>query len=352
MTVADLCNEYLGHHEERRDKGEISPRTFQTLYATCANIVKALGKTRTVASLSPDDFAKLRAKLAETRKAVALRNEMQRCRGVFRFAMENGLVHDPIRYGNKFEKPKLKQVRREEREAKEKHGSRMLQADEIRQLLGEAKQPLKAMILLACNYGFGQADLSSLPLSAIDLDRGIIEYPRRKTEVDRICPLWPETVEAIRDWLPNRPKPKNKADSRLLFLTVRGNPFVKTTKSGAPIDGIGQEFSKVLRRLSLKRRGVGFYALRHSFRTVADETLDPVAIDLIMGHVDASMASHYRERIGEDRLRKVTEHVRAWLFPPDEKRPEDYTDESKGRAGSPDPSDEDEEPPTLRLFAG
>ena len=63
-----------------------------------------------------------------------------------------------------------------------------------------------------------------------------------------------------------------------------------------------------------RRNGLGFYTLRHVFRTVADEVRDPVAIDLIMGHTDPPMAGHYRERISDARLKAVTEHVRAWLF--------------------------------------
>jgi hypothetical protein len=33
-----------------------------------------------------------------------------------------------------------------------------------------------------------------------------------------------------------------------------------------------------------------------------------------MGHADASMAAHYRERIEDQRLVDVVNHVRAWLF--------------------------------------
>jgi hypothetical protein len=47
---------------------------------------------------------------------------------------------------------------------------------------------------------------------------------------------------------------------------------------------------------------------------VADETLDFPAIDLIMGHARDDMASVYRERISDERLRAVTDHVWGWLF--------------------------------------
>jgi hypothetical protein len=52
------------------------------------------------------------------------------------------------------------------------------------------------------------------------------------------------------------------------------------------------------------------------FRSVADAARDAPAVDLVMGHNDPSMAAHYRERIEDERLKAVTDHVRAWLFPP------------------------------------
>ena len=53
-------------------------------------------------------------------------------------------------------------------------------------------------------------------------------------------------------------------------------------------------------------------------------TRDFPAIDLVMGHVPddgggrtpfaVKMSARYRERIGDDRLAAIAEHVRMWLF--------------------------------------
>jgi hypothetical protein len=54
--------------------------------------------------------------------------------------------------------------------------------------------------------------------------------------------------------------------------------------------------------------------LRLTIRTVAYATKDRVAVGSITDHARYHMASTYRERIGDDRLRAFTEHVRRWLF--------------------------------------
>ena len=69
-----------------------------------------------------------------------------------------------------------------------------------------------------------------------------------------------------------------------------------------------------MKETGVHREGIGFYTLRHVFRTIADEARDPVAIDLIMGHADRSMGATYRERINDDRLQTVVDVVHAWLF--------------------------------------
>ena len=47
--------------------------------------------------------------------------------------------------------------------------------------------------------------------------------------------------------------------------------------------------------------------------TIGGDSRDQVAVDAIMGHSRDDMASVYRERIDDNRLRAVVERVRKWL---------------------------------------
>jgi integrase len=123
--------------------------------------------------------------------------------------------------------------------------------------------------------------------------------------------MWPETVEAMQEALAERKEPKDPADAGLVFITKRGYPWHKD----APDSPVAKETAKLLKELSKNsRKGLGFYTLRHTFRTVADEARDQPAADYIMGHEVQHMSSVYRETISDERLRAVAEHVRRWLF--------------------------------------
>ncbi len=292
---------------------EIAPRTFAEYRSTTDRLVRVLGKERLVDDLAANDFERLRADIAETRGPVALGNEVQRVRSIFKLAYDNGLIDKPIRYGQGFNKPSRKVLRK----AKAANGNRMFEAAEIRKMLGAAPQPLRAMILLGVNCGFGNADCGTLPLRAVDLDAGWINYVRSKTGIERRCPFWAETVESLREAIAERPTPKDKRHADLVFVTKYGGPWAKDT----PDSPVTKETRKLLDKLGLHRPGLGFYALRHSFRTAAAESRDFRAIDLIMGHADNSMAGHYRERIDDTRLQAVVDHVHQWLFESDRPTP-------------------------------
>ena len=162
-----------------------------------------------------------------------------------------------------------------------------------------------------------------MPIKALDLKAGWLDYPRPKTAVLRRCPLWPETVAAVREAIEQRPRPKSHDHAGLVFVTKYGKPWGTRTVSKPDAKGmvrknaddpVCKEFSKLLVILKLKRPGLSFYGLRHTFETIGGDSRDQVAVDAIMGHARDDMASVYRERIEDARLLAVTEHVRKWLF--------------------------------------
>jgi integrase len=256
--------------------------------------------------LASDDFETLKASIAKTRGAVALGNEIQRVRVVFKYAHDAGLIKEPMRYGPMFKRPSRRVMRLQ----RSKQPPKMFEAEDVQTLLDNATPQLKAMILLAVNCGFGNNDCATLPMRAMDLDAAWIDFPRPKTGIHRRCPLWPETVKAMQGVLAHRRQPKDKDHAGLVFITAALGSYAKQTTDNP----IAKEFAKLVQANGLKQHGRGFYSLRHTFRTIADGTRDQPAVDSIMGHADESMAARYRERIDDARLRAVADYVHAWLY--------------------------------------
>jgi integrase len=222
---------------------------------------------------------------------------------VFEFCHENGLIDKAVRYGSEFVKPGTATMRRHRAAAAPK----MFEAPEVRRPLEKADPTLKAMILL------GNHDLSTLPLSALDLDRGWLTFARPKTGVARRAALWPETVGAIRTVMESRPKPEGFDAVGCVFLTARGMVPVRNTEKSRT-DNISLRFANLLNRLGLRREGAGFYDLRRTFRTIADGARDPVASDVIMGHADHTIGGHYRQRVDNARLAFAMRHEDGLVF--------------------------------------
>jgi integrase len=304
-TVKDAVNGFLNSKKELVESGELSPRTM-TDYEEAALLLAAhVGKTRVLTDLDQEDFASLRSKMSKRWGPHRVGKTIQCIRCLLKHAYEAGLVAAPIRLGPGFKRPSKKTMRKHRAE----QGAKLFTAEEIRRLLDAAGPQLKAMILLGINCGFGNSDCGQLPQSALDLEGGWLTFPRPKTGIDRRCPLWPETVRAIRDALAKRPEPKDAADAALVFITRCGDGWSKDV-ADSPIT---KEMRKLLDKLGINGHR-NFYALRHSFRTIADGAKDQPAADHIMGHEVAHMSSVYREGIADERLKAVADHVRRWLY--------------------------------------
>jgi integrase len=303
-----LCNHFLHTKRKLVEAGELTERTWQDYAATAALLLAHFGRTRLVADLGPDDFVKLRAELAKTRGPVTLGNEIIRIRVILKYAADFGIIAAPIAsLKTTFKKPSAKTVR-QSRAAK---GVRMFEPAELVRILKAAKLPLKCWVLLGINCGFGNADCGRVPVEALDLDGGWSNYHREKTGILRRAKLWPETIAALREWLAIRPQPADEEAGKLVFLSPEGASLF-SIKTGVT-QAVGKGITRVLKALKIKGCK-NFYALRHTFETVAGESRDQAAVDHVMGHVRNDVASAYRELISDERLAAVAATVREWLY--------------------------------------
>jgi integrase len=205
-TVKDVVNAFLNFKKGRLESGELSPRTFHGYKEITDLLIKHLGKGRLVADLRPEDFSSLRRKVAKKWGVHGLSRFVQGVRSVFKHAYDARRIERPLHFGPDFARPSKKTMRLH----RTKQGPKLFTAQEIRRLIDAALTPVRAMLLLGINCGMGNSDCANLPLRAVDLDGGFIDFPRPKTGIARRCPLWPETVSAIKEALSKRPKAKSE----------------------------------------------------------------------------------------------------------------------------------------------
>jgi integrase len=307
LTVKDVANAFLNAKQASVNARELSQRSWDDYKEASDLLVGHMGKGRLVSDLSQDVFASLRTKMVKRWGPHRLKKFVQIVRSVFKYAFDADMIERPVRFGPGFKRPTNEVLRRH----CTARGPKLFTAEEVRRLLDAARPQIRAMALLGINCGFGNADVGTLPLTALDLDGGRVNYPRPKTGIDRRCPLWPETVAAVREALASRPRPKSVEYGGLVFLTAKGGCW----HTGTTENPLSHEMGKLLKGLGISGRGgLNFYGLRHTFRTIANEVKDQPAIDHVMGHARDDMASVYRERISDERLKAVTDHVRRWLF--------------------------------------
>ena len=201
LTVKELADRFLTSKRHQLDICEISARSFKDYFEICQRIADVFGKDRPISDLMPVDFEHLRAEFASTHGPARLAKDITVSRMMFKYGAENQLLERPVVFGSAFKVPK-KAIRLR---ARRRNGRKDFDAEELRRIIDEAPEPVRTMILLGINGGFGQSDIAGLPLSAADLDNGWIHYPRPKTEVDRRISLRPQTVEALRKAIAKRP---------------------------------------------------------------------------------------------------------------------------------------------------
>jgi integrase len=309
LTMRDLVNYFLTSKKRKIEGGELEQRTWDDYDDICKKVLQVLGKTRRVDNLRPTDFEKLRAKFAKTHGPVTLNSDIRRAKVLFNFASTKELIDRPVRFGDGFQRPTVAVLRK----ARQAKGPRMYSAEDLGRIIDKAGVQMKAMILLGINCGFGNNDCAKLTFKPLSLETGWITFGRPKTGIGRRCPLWRETIDALKAAIADRYNPADDAHVDRVFITK-----FKGTWDGKGRDNpISKEMVKILKELKLHRPGLSFYALRHTFQTIGGKTRDREAVSAIMGHVEDSndMSAAYNEEPVEDaRLLAVTDHIHQWLF--------------------------------------
>ncbi len=328
LTVGNLCNLFLESRERRVATGELAQCTFDDYLVVAASVIEKLGRGAAVEHLRPADFAELRAHLAKGCNLKTLEGRIACARAIFNHADRNGMLNTPLSklWGTEFSKPSKSALHKLKNET-----TRLFDAAEIWRLLNAASATMQAMIWLGINGGMGNTDVAKLRFDHLDLKAGWLTMARSKTGKPRRFPLWPETVKALEAAIEHRPTHKNATDADLVFVTKYGNSWIPKAKDNP----ISKEFDKVRVATGITAKGKTFYTLRHTFQTIGDETRDFVAVSAIMGHAASSISDHYRERIGDDRLQAVVNHVRGWLLkakPKRQAKPKARTSSRKGGA--------------------
>lgn len=351
--LADIINGYLTDKKILVDVGKLTGRSFDEYRRTCGLVIKTFGRSRSIETLTSDDFRQLYRVLSDRYGLVRLGNEIQRVKMIFKWGQDEGKIQRTIPFGQLFRKPSKDDIKKQR--DKREHGQTFT-AEELRRVLDAlAGKPvavegqdepvtltpnptLRAMVLLGINAAYGQSDCARLLSRTIDLEGGWAKSSRPKTGADRGAKLWPETVAAIREALAVRPGPRDPADKGLLFLTSKGKRWVresvtyergafpsdpkdwtdehrqKMAKLSFRTDLIGNAFGKVLKSLGINGRR-GFYNLRHTAASIADQTGDRIAVQYLMGHKDQTMTGNYVHSAPFcARMEIIATYIRTWLF--------------------------------------
>lgn len=317
LTVQQMVWGFLADRRLKVEAGEMEETSWKDYERHGNRMIKVFGPHTPVEDLTPEDFQRYRAALQKTHKSLSsLKSDLTRAKTFFNWAGPGsngqGYIDRLPRFGSAMKPPTRAALLRERQE----RGTRVLSAEQIRALLSAAEEKheggakLKAMILLGINCAFGNTDCAKLTRGTVDLDAGWATFPRPKTGQPRRNPLWPETVAALRAVLAGRKPPRDPAAAHRIFVTKFGQPFTPSA--------IGLEFEKLAEKVGMSRQEADFYDLRRTCISVGLQARDRDAVRAISGHqqrTDDMLGVYDWMPVSDDRLRRVTDHVRAWLRP-------------------------------------
>lgn len=160
--------------------------------------------------------------------------------------------------------------------------------EEIRILFNTCTPVERVILLLGLNCAFGAAEIGCLRKGFIKFETNEIDGIRFKTLVDSRHKLWPETSKALKWELARRETlPQLEEHSEIVFLSNRGLPLWKKTKSGNASNGIARRWNSLMKRVRKDHpefRVISFGKLRKTAAIRVLELADATTASLILAH--------------------------------------------------------------------
>jgi integrase len=192
---------------------------------------------------------------------------------------------------------------------------RWFKREELALLWKHAAPTTRVYILLGLNCAFGVAELVTLRLDEINLDRGIIDRMRQKTGVRGRWYLWNETLAALK-WYLKVARPQS--DSPYVFLARSGRPLCEVNKTGHKNNNIGRAWSRLFesaRREQPDLEWRSFNKLRKTGPNWVRKHFGDEPAELFLSHkTRAAMLDHYADTAFR-RLRRPLLVFRKFLSP-------------------------------------
>ena len=258
MTLKQLCDPYLDYQNSRVLVGAITAKHYNDLIDSLGKFMAFLGQGCRIESISTLDLQNYKRKLQSAYASVDRQNlHIGLMKAMFHWARKNDVLESI---------PNIDAISKDRIVHKEMY---TFNPQQIKKLLSTPDVKMKAMIWLGLNCGFGCTDCSRLQWKDLDFKNNRVKLARKKTGVRRNLPLWPETIQALKE------VPRS---GTFVFVTSEGHPWIRTTvttnDNGEPKyiydNRITTKFSRLMKKVGIKApKGTGFYNFRRTAATIA-----------------------------------------------------------------------------------
>jgi len=302
MTLKELCDLYLRFQHSKVLADDLTAKHHNDQISSLSKLMSFLGQGLKIESISTLDLQNYTRKLQSAYGSVHRLNlNISIMKAMFHWARRNDILENI---------PNIDAVSKGKVVHQEMY---TFNSGQIKKLLSIADVKMQAMIWLGVNCGFGCTDCGKLKCKELDFKNSRVKLARNKTGVRRNLPLWPETMQALKE-LPR--------SGQLVFYTSQGHPWVRTLiktngdgeREYMSVNRITPTFSRLMKKVGIHApKGTGFYALRRTAATMAVRSGDPFAVQRLLGHVDLTMATRYVQDVSEQTDR-VIENSRKYVI--------------------------------------